>query len=188
MSLPPAQPAAPSSAPRARHRLVLAAAWVSLGALLLTTGCAAFRHPPARFVVDDSQLNWINISYKPATPRRPPCRLDIMGVGYIRFIAGASPRVASNFAIDTEHRQWQNVSEEKIGLTPQEARGIMQHFADAGLMDQPRRPSKTTTEETPGVAVFVYRLNRRDGRCITAHPALTGLIEALVDEIEGRPQ
>ncbi len=161
-------------------------AWAGLlaGALCLS-GCALFFPPEKPFIVNDSQLNWINVSYRPADLKRSPCRIGIVGAGYIRYIAGESPLVADDFATDTSDARWGDVTEEKLGITPAEARALMQNFADAGLMSEPPLPRGRgkAMQDAPGVALFAVRLNGIEKRCVTANPDLVALVETLAGQL-----
>jgi len=154
------------------------------GALMLG-GCALFFPSEQPFVVDDSQLNWLNISYRPADLKRPPCRIAIVGAGYIRYISGESPLVADDFATDTADARWGDVAQEKLGITPPEARALMQGFADAGLMSEPAVPRGRgkLLADAPGVALFNASLNGERKRCVTANPELLALVETLAGQL-----
>jgi hypothetical protein len=157
------------------------------GALSLG-GCAILFPPEKPFVVSDSQLNWLNISYRPANLKRPPCRIAIMGAGYVRYISGESPLVADDFATDTADASWGDVAEEKLGITPAEARALMQGFADAGLMSEPAVPRGRgkPLADAPGVALFNASLNGEKKRCVTANPDLVALVELLAEQLGTR--
>lgn len=154
------------------RRLVLACG------LLATAGCASLFPPPPPVVVNDSQLNWLAISYRPLAAGRPPCRIEIVGAGYLHFAQGESPLVADDFAVDTEHRQWNDLAQEKLGLTPAETRSMLQQFVDAGLLGEPARPRRAAPGAA-GLAVCRWRINNRRGVCTTSSPELTGLVEEL---------
>ena len=59
--------------------------FISLAALAASLtflcGCAS-----APIEVSDSQLNWLQITRRPADPDTPHCRINLIGVGYIEFI------------------------------------------------------------------------------------------------------
>ncbi|MDD5707152.1 MAG: hypothetical protein PHR35_14610 [Kiritimatiellae bacterium] len=159
-------------------------AWAAVAALAMLAGCATWTNSDARFVVDDSQLNWMSISYRPSDATRAPCRINISAAGSVRCLTGKSPLVANDFATDTEHAQWADASENNLGMTPAEARAVLQRFADAGIMREPSRPKRERLPaDVPGVAVFICRLNRVEQRCVTANPELIALIESLLHEI-----
>lgn len=133
--------------------------------------------------VSDSQLNWLRISYKPANGC-PPCRFDIVEAGYIHYISGKSPRVADDFAIDTENASWQDAAEEKIGVPPDVVRGWLQKFVDAGLVEKARkqaRSKKATISPGKGVASFRAKINTQDFALATSDEELV----AVVEELEG---
>ena len=100
---------------------------------------------------------------------------------------GESPLVADDFAVDTEHLQWSNLTQEKLGMTPGEARQMLQQFVDAGLLDEPARP-RGTDPGAPGIAACRWRINNRRGGCVTARPELTGLVEELAARLGRREQ
>ncbi len=146
--------------------------------LLAAAGCASLFPPKPPVEVSDSQLNWLAIRYRPIGADRPPCRIEIVGAGYLHFVQGESPLVADDFAVDTEHLQWNNLAQEKLGMTPAETRRLLQQFVDAGLLDEPARPRRTPPGAA-GIAVCRWRINNRRGACATSNPALTGLVEEL---------
>lgn len=150
--------------------------------LLAVAGCASLFPPAPPVTVSDSQLNWLTIRYRPLAAEHPPCRIEIVGAGYLYFIQGGSPLVADDFAVDTADRQWADLSQEKLGMTPAEARALLQQFVDAGLLDEPSRP-RDADPGAPGIAICRWRLNNRRGACVTARPGLIAIIEALAARV-----
>ena len=146
--------------------------------LLAAAGCASLFPPKPPVEVSDSQLNWLLIRYRPIGANRPPCRIEIVGAGYLHFVQGESPLVADDFAVDTEHLQWNNLAQEKLGMTPAETRRLLQQFVDAGLLDEPARPRRTPPD-ADGSAVCRWRINNQRGACATSSPELTGIVEEL---------
>ena len=112
--------------------------------LTLLGGCAS-----APIVVSDSQLNWLQITCRPSAPGAPHCRINLIGVGYIEFIEGHSPRVANDFSLETDHARWQDAYQEKLSVPPDVIRDWLQLFADAGVMDS----SKNRISHKEGGAV-----------------------------------
>jgi rhamnosyltransferase len=153
-----------------------------LACSLLGGGCASLFPPAKPLEVGDSQLNWLTIRYRPLSTQRPACRIEIVGAGYLYFIQGKSPLVADDFAVDTEHAQWTNLRQEKLGMTPAETRSLLQRFADAGLTTEPARPGKTLPT-APGIASFRWRINNKSGACFTANPALIALVEEIAERV-----
>ena len=98
--------------------------------LSLLCGCAT---PP--IVVNDSQLNWLQITLTPAETGANVSRINLIGVGYIEFMEGRSPRVANSFSQDVGNAKWQDVYQEKLGVSPEVIRDWLQLFVDAGVMD-----------------------------------------------------
>jgi hypothetical protein len=151
--------------------------WLALG-LLTAAGCTSLFPPEPPVEVSESQLNWLTIRYRPLAADHPPCRIEIVGAGYLQFAQGESPLVADDFAVDTEHLQWNHLTQEKLGMTPADARQMLQQFVDAGLLDAQARP-RGADPGAPGIAACRWRINNRRGGCVTARPELTGLVEAL---------
>ena len=146
--------------------------------LALLCGCAT-----VPFVVNDSQLNRIQISYRPADKAGKPCRISLIGAGYIEFIEGSSPRVTSDFAIDTENAAWNDVYQERLGVPPDVIRGWLQIFADAGLMDKSRRGRSTRPQpEAPAreSAVFYADINAQKTLFVTEDEALLAPVRDLI--------
>lgn len=151
--------------------------WLALG-LLAAAGCASLYPPQAPMEVSDSQLNWLTIRYRPLATNRPPCRIEIVGAGYLQFIQGESPLVVDDFAVDTEHYQWNNLTQEKLGMTPAEARRMLQQFVDAGLLGEPRQ-LRETAPGASGIASCRWRINNQPGGCVTSNPDLTRLVKII---------
>lgn len=149
------------------------------GGLMMLCGCASLFPPPAPVEVSDSQLNWLNVSYRPAHPERPPCRIEIIGAGYLSFQQGKSPLVADSFATDTTDASWSDMTQEKLGMTPAQARTLMQGFVDAGLLAEGRHGMQVENTATNGFARFRWRINNKNGSCMTSRPALVGIVERL---------
>ncbi len=174
-----------------RHPRLLSAA-LALAAmpaaiLILPAGCATSPAMPAE--VGDSQLNWLNVRYRPADARRSPCYIYVVGAGYVHFSTGESPLVTNSFATDTTHARWSDHTQEKIGISPEEARAIFQRFADAGLLSEPSRPKRGQVPADPrGVASFHYRIDGKERHCITANPQLINLVEAMVRSLTAEVQ
>ena len=152
---------------------------------MLVSGCASLLTGAKPLEVSDSQLNWLNIRYRPADTSRHPCRIEIIGAGYLHFMQGASPRLADGFSTDTEHAQWANLTEEKLGMTPAETRALLQRFVDAGLLKEPARPLNLDPD-APGIAWFRWRLNNESGACVTAKADLIGLVDAIAMHLSGQ--
>lgn len=74
----------------------------------LFSGCALFREKPIT-VVNDSQLNWITVKYRPANPSENPCYLNIIGVGSVAFKEGHSPLVFDPFSQDVSNPKWGDI-------------------------------------------------------------------------------
>jgi len=151
--------------------------WLALG-LLTAAGCTSLFPPEPPVEVSESQLNWLTIRYRPLAADHPPCRIEIVGAGYLQFIQGESPLVVDDFAVDTEHYQWNNLTQEKLGMTPAEARRMLQQFVDAGLLGEPRQ-LRETAPGASGIASCRWRINNQPGGCVTSNPDLTRLVEII---------
>ena len=147
-------------------------------ALSLLCGCAS-----APIEVSDSQLNWLQITCRPANPDEPHCRINLIGVGYIEFIEGHSPRVANDFSQDTAHAQWQDVYQEKLGVSPDVIRDWLQLFADAGVMTSSK--NKVSQKNGEGETVlFQASINREKAICLTDDEELLEIVHKLIDVIK----
>jgi hypothetical protein len=165
----------------AKSRSILRLA-LALGAVAWLGGCAMFSSPPPpRVVVDNSQLNRMTVRYRARNPAIKPVVLTVLGSGYIRVMRGMSPLVADDFAIDVDHPNWGDVDADTIGMSAAEARVILQHFADAGLMQEPEFPKdEAISADTLGVAEFRCNINGDKHRCVTTNPDLIGMVEMLL--------
>ena len=161
---------------------ILPAACAALLAFLC--GCAS---PPVE--VGDSQLNWVAISYQPASPGVKPCRIELIGVGSLEFIEGNSPRVVNDFSQDVGHGQWQDVYQEKLGVPPDVIRGWLQIFVDAGILERGKRLKKNKTGPARDVAVFRGRINREKVLCATDDEEILRNVRKLIDIVKnGKPR
>ncbi len=141
-------------------------------------GCAS-----APIEVSDSQLNWLQITRRPTDVEMPQCRINLIGVGYIEFIEGRSPRVANTFSQDVGNAQWQNVHQEKLGVSPEVIRDWLQLFVDAGVMDSAKNKvsKRNDAQET---VLFQANINREKAVCVTDDEELLDLVHKLIDVIK----
>ncbi len=160
------------------NRIVTAA----LLALACASGCALFdrrERPPPQ--ISDSQLNWLEITYRPGDTRRPPCRISMIGVGSLSVRTGASPLVADDFAHDPAHPNWNDIDAQRISLTPEDVRQIFQSLVNNGLLDAPRKDRTTASANGTAAVVFVGRLDREHVRRVASEPELVSRVERLLD-------
>lgn len=155
-------------------------------AAFMASGCALFREKPLT-EVNDSQLNWLNVRYHPASKDKKPCCLNIVGVGSVEFKQGRSPLVFNSFSQDVGNPLWGDIEEEKLGVTPEQARWIMQLFVDAGLMDEASRMKKLARSDLgkaeSGIAIIAAKLNGKQVRVATNSQPLIDTVESLVEAI-----
>ncbi len=152
-------------------------------ATLLGSGCALLERKPT--IVSDSQLNWLAVKYRPLDPARPPCRIEIVGAGYLDFMIGASPLVADSFATDTENINWDKMNHEKLGMQPGEARRLMQFFVDGGLLQSAKKRGRRQLDDpdVPGIALFRWRINGDAGGSLTSDPELLAIVEDIINHL-----
>lgn len=176
-------PAAARIAGAAARFALLAAAALSAAAM---SGCALLFEKPVK-EVNDSQLNWLFARYHPASPEAKPLSLNIVGVGSVEFKQGRSPLVFQPFSQDVDNPLWGDITEEKLGVTPAQARWMMQLFVDAGLTTEGSRlrllPKKEEVEIEKGIAVITAKLNGKLVKVRTANPEIISVIEAITDAI-----
>ena len=146
--------------------------------LSLICGCAT---PPV--VVSDSQLNWLQITRRSTDENILQSRINLIGVGYIEFIEGRSPRVTDSFSQDVGNAQWQNVYQEKLGVHPDVIRDWLQLFVDAGVMDSSKNKVSKDNEARETV-LFQANINREKTICITDDEELLRLVHKLIDVIK----
>lgn len=156
-------------------------------ALIATTaGCAIFQGNDD-FVVNDSQLNWLIVKYRPADKTRKPCYLNIIGVGSVEFKQGNSPLVFNSFSQEIDHPQWGDIDEEKLGVSPDDARWMMQLFVDAGLLKERKRLSRLSKEEKNnlgnGIAFFSSKINNEPYQVATSNPEIIETLEKVIHSI-----
>lgn len=151
-------------------------------AALLCAGCAT-----APIEVSDSQLNWLIVTYRPVGGA--PCRINLVGVGYIDFVEGASPLVADDFSTDVGNDQWQDKYQERLGLQPSDIRVWLQRFVDAGL-GQSHGKMQKGSEGKVDVAYVRASIDFEKMAWVTDDPELIALVRSLVRSIKangGRP-
>ena len=141
-------------------------------------GCAS-----APIEVSDSQLNWLQITRRPADANAPHSRINLIGVGYIDFLEGRSPRVTNSFSQDVGNAQWQNVREEKLGVSPDVIRDWLQLFVDAGVMDSAKNKI-SKGDEAKETVLFQANINREKAMCVTDDEELLDLVHKLIDVIK----
>ena len=146
--------------------------------LSLLCGCAT---PP--IVVSDSQLNWLQITRRPANPGARISHINLIGVGYIEFIEGLSPRVANSFSQDVNNAKWQDVYQEKLGVSQEVIREWLQLFVDAGVMDSSKNKVSKNNEAKTTV-LFQANINREKVVCVTDDEELMDLVEKLIGVIK----
>lgn len=154
-------------------------------AALALSGCALFSEKPLT-EVNDSQLNWLTARYHPANGTAP-CRLEIIGVGSVEFRQGRSPLVFDSFSQDVDNPAWGDIIEEKLGVTPAQARWMMQLFVDAGLTKEYKRmkklDDKDRSDASAGIVTITAKLNGKPFRVRTNNPELTGVVDAIIEAI-----
>ena len=147
-------------------------------ALSLLCGCTT---PP--IIVNDSQLNWLQITRRPADAGAPQSRINLIGVGYVEFMEGRSPRVANAFSQDIDHAKWQDVYQEKLGVSPDVIRDWLQLFVDAGVMDSAKNKVSKDNKAQKTV-LFQANINREKAVCVTDDEELLELVDKLIDVIK----
>ena len=174
---------------KSHARRTAVAAHIAAAAVLCATlsGCALFCDKPVT-EVSDSQLNWIQVLYHPAAEGAKPCSLNIVGVGSVEFRQGRSPLVFNSFSQDVDNPLWGDIQEEKLGVTPDQARWMMQLFIDAGLATEAKRMGNLTKEEREnadaGIAIISAKLNGKALRVRTNNPEITGVVDTIIDAID----
>ena len=155
-------------------------------ASLLLSGCALFQEKPVT-EVNDSQLNWMVVRYHPADQQRKPCFINILSVGSIEFRQGRSPLVFDSFSQDVDNPLWGDIESEKLGVTPDQARWILQLFVDAGLTTESRRMRRLSSAEKgkteSGIAIFTAKLNNKKYHTATNSPKLIDTLERVIEAI-----
>ena len=145
-------------------------------------GCAS-----APIEVSDSQLNWLQITRRPADADAPHCYINLIGVGYIDFMEGRSPRVTNSFSQDVGNAQWQNVRQERLGVSPDVIRDWLQLFVDAGVMDSAKNKISKGNDAKETV-LFQANINREKAMCVTDDEELLNLVHKLIDVIKSQGQ
>lgn len=156
-----------------RARMARATAAV---ALLILSGCAT-----APVEVGESHLNWVLVTYRPANGS--PCRINLVGVGYVEFIEGASPLVGNDFSTDVSNSSWQDKYQERLGLQPSEVRTWLQRFVDAGLG---QKHAKIPKERQGATDVVIVRgnIDFKKMACVTDDEAMVSLVRSLVRSVK----
>lgn len=154
--------------------------------LAISSGCAIFGDKPLR-EVSDSQLNWLNVRFHPASSSSKPASINIVGVGSVEFKQGRSPLVFNSFSHDVNNPLWGDIEEEKLGVTPEQARWMMQLFVDAGLTTEAKRmrriPEAERNSAADGIAIITAKLNGDMFKVRTNNPDIISVVEAIIDSI-----
>ena len=160
-----------------KHFLGNLAACAAAVAALCACGCAT--HGP-RFPVSGSQLNWMEIAYRPARPGQNPVRVSLLGTGAITLKTGSSPQVMNSFAVDTRNSSWNDVDEVRAEIPQEEMQSVFQQFIDNGVTDSPRSDKKAG--KTPGKAFVMIggRIDKEKIRRATDDPQLVKMVERLI--------
>lgn len=161
----------------ARH----ARAAVAIAALLVA-GCVT-----APIKVGESHLNWVIVTYRPV--KGDPCRINLVGTGYIDYIEGASPLVADDFSTDVSNARWQDKYQERLGLQPSEVRTWIQRLVDAGLGQKLGKIPKERQGTTD--VVFVRgNIDFKKMACVTDDEKMVAVVRSLIRSVKsngGRP-
>ena len=161
--------------------LAIAAAALGIG------GCTMFFGGDERHVVGESQLNWMEIRYVPATGK-PGTILSLLGVGQVHIKRGASPQVMIDFSVDTSHAAWNDVKSDQITLTPAEMRNIFQAFADRGVFGEPSPDFVAAAERGGPFARIRGRLDTETVARYAVEPELIDLIRAIERMFDEAPR
>lgn len=165
----------------------IAKALAAAALIAAAAGCALFQNKDG-YVVNDSQLNWIIVKYKPIDKTRKPCYLNIIGVGSVEFKEGFSPLVFNSFSQDVDHPMWGDIEEEKLGISPDDARWMMQLFVDSGLLKERKRLQKLSKSEkkepSNGIAIFTSKINNEPYQVATGNPEIIETLEKIIHSIK----
>ncbi len=153
------------------------------GAAILPLLCGCASTPR---VVGESQLNWIAISYRPASAGLKPCRITLSGTGHIDFKEGLSPRIGNEFSQDVEHSQWQDVYQDKLNVPPDVIRGWLQIFVDAGIMDRKKRISGNRDGSARDTALISGKIHFDNIACVTDDEEILGHVRKLIGIVKDR--
>lgn len=145
-------------------------------AALLIAGCAS-----TPVMVNDSQLNWLQFKYIPAAQDAKPCRVNLIGAGYIEFTEGSSPLVKDDFAVAVDDKNWQDVYRERLGVPPDVIRMWLQRFSDAGVTLPPKRKKgDDPTAEPKDIALFRANFNMKKYACASDDEELLNVVRELI--------
>ena len=117
---------------------------------LLSSGCAfltgvdADGYPVAKeFIVDISNLDWMEVSYFPRKGDpvfKMPCRLSFHGSGEVEFRTGRSPQVTDALSAKVDSPYWNEFYTDRRHIGQERMRAFYQDMVDAGLF--PKRDVK----------------------------------------------
>jgi hypothetical protein len=144
------------------------------------TGCATLE--PKRFDVNESSLNFIEITWLSTNQPMKFTRISLLGNGNILLRRGASPRVLDSFAADLEHPDWNDYHEQTCMLTAREMHQIFQAFVNRGIYDEEPKPLPGTPK-LPMAKIF-GRLNTKDFFRHTIDPDLLEIVTSLLTLID----
>lgn len=149
---------------------------VAIAAAAMACGCMT--HGP-RFPVSSSQLNWLEIAYRPAAQGANPVRISLLGTGAITMRTGSSPQIMNTFSVDTRSSSWNDIEEIRADIPQDEMQAIFQQFIDTGITDSPRSDKNAGKNPGKPFAMFGGRIDREKIRRKTDDPALMKMVERL---------
>ncbi len=151
----------------------------AIAAIALAAACGCATHG-RRFPVSPSQLNWLEIAYRPAKQGAYPCRISILGTGSITMRTGSSPQIMNSFSVDTRSSSWNDVDEIRADIPPDEMQAILQQFVDSGITDSPRSDKKAGQAPGKPVVMIGGRIDREKIRRMTDDEKLVKMTERLI--------
>lgn len=107
---------------------------LALFAAIFTAGCSAYWYKDnARFIVQDSRLNWVEIYYQEAEDK-PRVRCYMGDNGQVTILEGHSVTVGDDFNIDYEDRNFGDVRKYHYTMDRHMFRETLQILVDQGLV------------------------------------------------------
>jgi len=143
------------------------------------SGCATLWNHDKPITVDESQLNWLEIAYRPGMGK-PLVQLSLLGSGNIRLKRGTSPQISNDFSQDVDNVLWDDVNVDQLNVQTSQMRDVFQALVNRGLMQEPDKDFLESAKRGVPEARITGMLNNERVKRLAVEPELIGYIRELL--------